>query len=195
MLITPRRAKRKKRDADGYADEGPWEKHIAFATNDPDIDVEEYSGCRSLETEYRLLEHIRIRTRSRHHGSRVMCMAMTVMLFNSWILADALIRSGLQGAGHPDDDQVVLHADRRTGADDEEGPGPGPLPRNRHDLPSLIRQASRAARGSCARCRRPPETGRAWAPFLVAAARRVLTSGPSPGTDPLLTLTLPPHVS
>ena len=43
MSIVPRRARRKKRDADGCTDEEPWEKYIAFATNDPDIDVEAYS--------------------------------------------------------------------------------------------------------------------------------------------------------
>ena len=35
MSIVPRRARRKKRDADGCTDEEPWEKHISFATNDP----------------------------------------------------------------------------------------------------------------------------------------------------------------
>ncbi len=99
MSIVPRRARRKKRDADGCTDEEPWEKHISFATNDPDIDVEEYSRRWGIETGYRLLESMRITTRSRHHGSRVMCMAMTIMLFNSWILVDALMRLDCKAQG------------------------------------------------------------------------------------------------
>ena len=40
-----------------------------------------------------------IRTRGRHHGSRVMCMSMTIMLFNSWILVDALMRLDCKAQG------------------------------------------------------------------------------------------------
>ena len=91
MSIVPRRARRKKRDADGCTDEESWETYIAFATNDLDIDVEAYCRRWGIEAGYRQLESMRITIRGRHHGSRVMCMSMTIMLFNSWILVDALM--------------------------------------------------------------------------------------------------------
>ena len=99
MSIVSRRARRKKRDADGCTDEEPWETYIAFATNDPDIDVEEYCRRWGIETGYRQLESMRITTRSGHHGARVMCMVMTTMLFNSWILVDALMRPDCKAQG------------------------------------------------------------------------------------------------
>ena len=83
MSIVPRRARRKKRDTDGCTDKEPWETYIAFATNDPDIDVEAYCRRWGIETGYRQLESMRITTRNRHHGARVMCISMTIMLFNS----------------------------------------------------------------------------------------------------------------
>ena len=75
------------------------------------------------ETGYRLLESMRITTRNRHHGSRIMCMAMTIMLFNSWILVDALMRLDCKAQGT----RTMIRpysAVHRAGADDEEGPGP-----------------------------------------------------------------------
>lgn len=39
MIVVPRRAKRKKKEDEEYE---PWEKYIAFATNDPGVDVAEY---------------------------------------------------------------------------------------------------------------------------------------------------------
>ena len=96
---SPRRARRKKRDADGCTDGEPWETYIAFATNDPDIDVEAYCRRWGIEIGYRQLESMRITIRSRHHGARVMCMSMIIMLFNSWILADALMRLDCKAQG------------------------------------------------------------------------------------------------
>ena len=88
MIIVPRKNKRK---VDGKPLE-PWEKYIAFATNDPAIDVAEYAKRWGIETGYRQSEETRAKTRSSSHGPRVMCWAMTLMLFNAWIFVDAMHR-------------------------------------------------------------------------------------------------------
>ena len=87
MKIVPRRAKRDKKE-----EHEPWEKHIAFATNDPGTDVAEYDKRWGAETGYRQIEDIRAKTRSSRHGPRVLYMALTTMLFNAWIVIDALHR-------------------------------------------------------------------------------------------------------
>ena len=89
MVIAPRRARRGKA---GDGGDEPWEKHIAFATSDPGIDVEEYSKRWGIETAYRQLEGMRARTRTRAHGPRVAYLALTMILFNAWIVVDALHR-------------------------------------------------------------------------------------------------------
>ena len=80
MVIVPRRAKRKKKDGERLE---PWEKYIAFATNDPEIDVEKYDMRWGVETGFRQAEDGRAKTRSKSQGPRVMYWAMTLMLFNS----------------------------------------------------------------------------------------------------------------
>ena len=96
MVIVERKVRRRSRP--GVHDPA-WEKHIAFATNDPSIDVDLYSKRWGIETGYRQVEDMRARTRTRGHGPRVMCMALTMMLFNAWIVADALHRleCGIEG--------------------------------------------------------------------------------------------------
>ena len=88
MKIVPRRAKRDKKKKEHE----PWEKYIAFATNDPGTDVAEYDKRWGAETGYRQIEDIRAKTRSSRHGPRVLYMALTTMLFNAWIVIDALHR-------------------------------------------------------------------------------------------------------
>ena len=96
MVIVERKVRRRSRP--GVHDPA-WEKHIAFATNDPSIDVDQYSKRWGIETGYRQIEDMRARTRTRGHGPRVMCMALTMMLFNAWIVADALhkLECGIEG--------------------------------------------------------------------------------------------------
>ena len=89
MKIVERRAKRKKKDGEEYE---PWEKYIAFATSDPELDVAEYAKRWGIETGYRQIEDVRAKTRSSRHGPRVFYMALTMMLFNLWIVIDALHR-------------------------------------------------------------------------------------------------------
>ena len=89
MKIVPRRAKREKKEDEEYE---PWEKYIAFATSDPELDVAEYAKRWGIETGYRQIEDARAKTRSSRHGPRVLYMALTMMLFNAWIVIDALHR-------------------------------------------------------------------------------------------------------
>ena len=89
MKIVERRAKREKKDGEEYE---PWEKYIAFATSDPELDVAEYAKRWGIETGYRQIEDVRAKTRSSRHGPRVFYMALTMMLFNLWIVIDALHR-------------------------------------------------------------------------------------------------------
>ncbi len=125
MVVTERRSGSKK---DDWRKE-PHEKYIAFATNDPGIDVDKYSKRWGIETNYRMLESMRVKTRSTGHGPRVMCMAITIMLFNAWVLVGAL--AGLPGdaarAGRP----IRLHSALVAMAVlvwyPDTGPGPPPI--------------------------------------------------------------------
>ncbi len=74
----------------------PCEKHVAFATNDPDMDVDAYSKRWGTGTNYRMLESARVKTRSNKHGPRVTCVAIATMLSSAWVLACAL--AGLASA-------------------------------------------------------------------------------------------------
>ena len=103
MKIVERRAKRKKKEDEEYE---PWEKYIAFATNDPGMDVAEYGKRWGAETGYRQIEDIRAKTRSSRHGPRVFYMALTMMLFNMWIVIDALHRLACAVQG-PEPEPVI----------------------------------------------------------------------------------------
>lgn len=96
MVIVPRRAKREKKEYEEYE---PWEKYIAFATSDPQLDVAEYAKRWGIETGYRQIEDVRAKTRSSRHGPRVFYMALTMMLFNVWIVIDALHRLACAAQG------------------------------------------------------------------------------------------------
>ena len=97
-IIVPRRSRR--RSGGGYAtedvdvfdydpEEPPHRQYIAFATNDPDIDVEEYARRWGIETGYRQIEAARPRTRSKNPEVRTFHFAYAVMLFNAWVVINA----------------------------------------------------------------------------------------------------------
>ena len=85
MLITERR--RRKKDP---KDE-PKNRYIGFATNVPDIDVSMYGGRWGIETGYKMLEAMRPRTRSRNIAARNFCFLYAVVMFNAWVLANAML--------------------------------------------------------------------------------------------------------
>ena len=89
MHITKRKKKSKKKSKSKSCVEKPEEKYIAFATNRSDIDLKRYSERWMIETGFRMIENQRVRTRSRSVTVRTLCFLYSLVLFNSWILANA----------------------------------------------------------------------------------------------------------
>ena len=71
-------------------EEPPHKQYIAFATNDPTIDVEEYARRWGIETGYRQIEAARPRTRSKNHIVRTFHFLYAVMLYNIWAMINYL---------------------------------------------------------------------------------------------------------
>ena len=89
MHITGRRKKSRKKSKSKSCVEKPEEKYIAFATNRSDIDLKRYSERWMIETGFRMIENQRVRTRSRSVTVRTLCFLYSLVLFNSWVLANA----------------------------------------------------------------------------------------------------------
>ena len=93
MHITGRkkkgRKKSRKKSKSESCVEKPEEKYIAFATNRSDIDLKCYSKRWMIETGFRMVENQRVRTRSRSVTVRTLCFLYSLVLFNSWVLANA----------------------------------------------------------------------------------------------------------
>ena len=88
-------AVRRRRADGGGGDRGdpdlpPHERYIMFATNNPDLDVEEYSRRWGIETGYRMIEHARPKTRSKNAELRAFCFLYGIMLFNAWVMFNTL---------------------------------------------------------------------------------------------------------
>ncbi len=84
-----KRKKKKKKSESESCVEKPEEKYIAFATNRLDIDVKRYAERCMIETGFRMVENQRVRTRSRSVTVRTLCFMYSLVLFNSWVLANA----------------------------------------------------------------------------------------------------------
>lgn len=82
-----------KKKIDKKKDREPEDKIIAFCTNDPDIDVEEYARRWGGETANRQFKSARIRTRTTKQGGRMLCFAATLIMFNVWVLINAILDS------------------------------------------------------------------------------------------------------
>ena len=89
MHITGRKKKSRKKSRSEFCVEKPEEKYIVFATNRPDIDVKRYAKRWMIETGFRMVENQRVRTRSRSVTVRTLCFLYSLVLFNSWVLANA----------------------------------------------------------------------------------------------------------
>ena len=89
MHITGRKKKSRKKSKSESCVKKPEEKYIAFATNRPDIDLKRYSERWMIETGFRMVENQRVRTRSRSVTVRTLCFRYSLVLFNSWVLANA----------------------------------------------------------------------------------------------------------
>ena len=98
VIITKRRQKIKgsrRTKTDKYEDidkfdhdpgEPPHKAYIAFATNDPDINVVEYARRWGIETGYRQIEFARVRTRSENQETRIFCFMYATMMYNVWVV-------------------------------------------------------------------------------------------------------------
>lgn len=88
LFIVQRSAKRKGTN--------PEDRFIGFAASHHDIDVTQYKSRWGIETGYKNIESIRLKTRSKNSAARLFCFVYTALMYNSWVLANAeLIRSGL----------------------------------------------------------------------------------------------------
>ena len=85
MIITERTRRKKSSKNE------PKNRYIGFATNAPDIDVALYSKRWGIETGYKMLEAMRPRTRSQNIAARNFCFLYAVVMFNAWVLANAML--------------------------------------------------------------------------------------------------------
>ena len=85
MIITER-TRRKKNSKNE-----PKNRYIGFATNAQDIDVAMYGQRWGIETGYKMLEAMRPRTRSRNIAARNFCFLYAMVMFNAWVLANAML--------------------------------------------------------------------------------------------------------
>ncbi len=85
MIITER-TRRKKNSKNE-----PKNRYIGFATNAQDIDAAMYGQRWGIETGYKMLEAMRPRTRSRNIAARNFCFLYAVVMFNAWVLANAML--------------------------------------------------------------------------------------------------------
>ena len=99
MHITERKKKSKKKSKNKSCVEKPEEKYIAFATNRFDIDVKRYAERWMIETGFRMVENQRVRTRSRSVTVRTLCFMYSLVLFNSWVLANAELTNNQSVSG------------------------------------------------------------------------------------------------
>ena len=76
--------------------ERPEDKYVAFATNTPWTDMEEYARRWGIETGYWMVENTRAKTSSVKRPARVFCFLYSLMLFNAWILANAALAAFLK---------------------------------------------------------------------------------------------------
>ncbi len=62
-------------------------KLMAYATNDPDIDISIYASRWIIESGYRDLEQMRLKMQSKSESVRFMLFLFSMLFYNAWILA------------------------------------------------------------------------------------------------------------
>ena len=95
--------KRKKPKGDATL---PEQKYIGFATN-ADVDPEEYYKRWGIETGYRQIEKCRVKTSSGNNIARLFCFVISCLLFNVWVMLNALL-NGPDWDGIPNITQTVV---------------------------------------------------------------------------------------
>ena len=117
---------RRRRDS-RKAHAAPENRYIGFATNMPWVDVIIYAVRWGIESGYARVEAMRAKTRSRRLGARLFCFVYSLLVFNMWVVARALLSaSGLLLARRKRTiTQLAFKEILRALAD---GTGPGPPP-------------------------------------------------------------------
>ena len=120
MVIVERRRRDPKK-----APTAPENRYIGFATNMPWVDVIVYAVRWGIESGYARVEAMRAKTRSRRPGARLFCFVYSLMAFNMWVMARALLSApGLPLARRKGTvTQLAFKEILRALAD---GTGPGP---------------------------------------------------------------------
>ena len=99
MIIAEKKRVRKESEGAKNGDKkagAPEDRYIAFATNAPWMDVEEYSKRWTIETCYRLVENARAKSFGSSRPARLFCFLYSLMLFNAWVLVNAQLASFLK---------------------------------------------------------------------------------------------------
>ena len=68
----------------------PEDNYQPFSTSRPGIDVEEYRKRWGIETGYKMIEDVRVRTRSTSPGARFLYFAASIVIYNTWVMAGIL---------------------------------------------------------------------------------------------------------
>ena len=95
MIITEKKRTRKESERTKKAG-APEDRYIAFATNAPWMDVDEYSKRWTIETCYRLVENARAKSFGSNRPARLFCFLYSLTLFNAWVLVNAQLASFLK---------------------------------------------------------------------------------------------------
>ena len=102
MIITKKKRVKKEsekaKNGSKKAD-APEDRYIAFATNAPWGDVEEYSKRWTIETCYRLVENAKAKSFGSSRPARLFCFLYSLMLFNAWVLVNAQLAGFLRLRG------------------------------------------------------------------------------------------------
>lgn len=119
-----------KKKIDPKKDQEPEDKLIAFCTNDPDIDIEMHARRWGGESGNRQFKMSRPRTRTTKQGPRVLNFAAALMVYNAWVVINALLYAEtlMRIENSPPlielDSVVGILVDVLTGP--AQGPGPPP---------------------------------------------------------------------
>ena len=93
IMAVQKRTARKDKSLDAPA----HERYIGFAANSNEMDVAAYRKRWGIETAYRQIEGMRLKTRSTNHAARFLCFAASVVLFNQWVIINANCGFGSDG--------------------------------------------------------------------------------------------------
>ena len=84
-MVVVKRTARKSKEPDAP----PEDRYIGFAANSNEAHVAAYMSRWGIETGYRMIENVRLKTRSTKLGARMLCFAASIIIFNQWVVINA----------------------------------------------------------------------------------------------------------